>query len=845
MRPSCSLREISHLRLLVTRVPADKIAAAAQYRAMPAEASQTRSLVLACLVMLFLAFGAGQARADFGFAQDINAGEAGTNSCSAAECVYVGPLDETVTYWVLPKTLSNAAVAESPYYPYLDPYLGNFSTGWELGLAFPGTHNFVSGGIVCGIADVCDYNILTQFGAAALSYYDLLLAIQGPAAVCIVPAGATGSSCASPPPRTCAQSNPPPPQPPTVQQLAGIGNDAWKSQKEGYSSYQVVQTYPSSDGKSFVTVYENGDPTNGGQIVIAAAGFNGEDVLQNLFADSSFTTGHVSDALKSAVSNMVNVVQNNLQQYVLNSNPQSCPASITLTGFSLGGAIAQIAGNITTSPTVTFSAPGVGNLLSQFGVTGAIRPPTPDINYRILGDQESLDGLVGQPRVGETITVMPANLQTFFAKYGNTPLSTLFVTNFNAFNLIFQLHQNLNFLEGALMNAPSMPGDISGSWPSFFGTVTASSTDLGIQYDISALTSLLTPLNVIGSQGATIQQFGSAITNLLNGFDPPAGYAYSFVADPGSPAFASIELPLDGPLGFGDVFGWTLTYYTDSGRSGTLTSATGNFTVVPGLHRISFYPIDASGNPILYDAGEFLIASTFASGGTFNGTLTTYSTPVASLPLSSGQSCNGIFNGIFAGDVSVAAGQNCTFTDLCEIKGNVTINGGSFNLTCAVDGSVTENGGSLVLGPAASVGGYVQISETSTLALGPGAAIGGNLQIQNLSAGLPQGTVCGTQVNGNLQVQINASPIEIGGTQQGCPGNTVGGNLLVDANTAAVSIDYNTVAGALHVDNDSATTDVSGNSVGKDLECQNNNTVTHIASNMVKGNNQGQCAAFP
>jgi len=378
------------------------------------------------------------------------------------------------------------------------------------------------------------------------------------------------------------------------------------------------------------------------------------------------------------------------------------------------------------------------------------------------------------------------------------------------------------------------------------GTVTASSTDVGIKYDISSLTSLLTPLNVIGSQGATIQQFGSAITNLLNGLDPPAGYAYSFVADPGSPAFASIELPLDGPLGFGDVFGWTLTYYTDSGRSGTLTSTTGNFTLVPAVHRVRFYPTDASGNPILYDLGEFLIGATFASGGTFNGTLTTYLTPLANLPLSSGQTCNGIFNGTFAGDVSVSANQNCAFTDLCEIKGNVTINGGSFNLTCAVDGSVTENGGSLVLGPSASVGGYVQISGTSTLALGPGAAVGGNLQINSLSAGLPQGTVCGTQVNGNLQVQKNASPIEIGGTAaQGCVGNAVGGNLLVDANTAAIWIDNNIVNGALHVDNDTATTHVSGNSVGKDLECQSDNTVTHTALNMVQGQNHGQCAAFP
>jgi len=174
------------------------------------------------------------------------------------------------------------------------------------------------------------------------------------------------------------------------------------------------------------------------------------------------------------------------------------------------------------------------------------------------------------------------------------------------------------------------------------------------------------------------------------------------------------------------------------------------------------------------------------------------------------------------------------------------VNGGSFVLACAVQGNVTENGGSLVLDPSASVGGNVQISQASVFTLGPSAAIGGNLQIQSLTAGLPQGTVCGTQVKGNLQVQNDASSVEVGGTAtQGCPGNSVGGNLLVNSNTAAVRIDNNAVAGGLHVDNDSATTDVSGNSVGKNMECQSNSTVTHTALNMVQGKGQGQCAAFP
>jgi hypothetical protein len=198
--------------------------------------------------------------------------------------------------------------------------------------------------------------------------------------------------------------------------------------------------------------------------------------------------------------------------------------------------------------------------------------------------------------------------------------------------------------------------------------------------------------------------------------------------------------------------------------------------------------------------------------------------PVA---LTSGQSCNGNYNGVFNGNVTVSAGQNCVLTSPCEIKGNVNVTGGSFALACTADGNVT-------------------ISGTSAFIL-HGASIGNNLQIQSLSAGLPQGTVCGSVIKGNLVVQNNASPVEIGANNaNACAGNVVGNNLQVDNNSAATSIDYNKVGGNLQVNNDTAATDVSGNTVGNNLHCQNNTpAVTHIAPNMVQGKAQGQCAAAP
>jgi hypothetical protein len=202
----------------------------------------------------------------------------------------------------------------------------------------------------------------------------------------------------------------------------------------------------------------------------------------------------------------------------------------------------------------------------------------------------------------------------------------------------------------------------------------------------------------------------------------------------------------------------------------------------------------------------------------------TFIVPVA---LASGQSCNGNYNGVFNGNVTVSAGQNCVFTSPCEIKGDVTVNGGSFDLACTVDGNVT-------------------ISGSSAFSI-DGASIGNDLHIESLSTGQPQSTLCGTMIKGNLVVQNDGSPIEIGANNaNACAGNTVGNDLQAGNNYAALSIDDNKVGGNLQVQNDTAATDVSGNTVTHNLQCQNNTpAVTYVALNMVQGQAQGQCAAFP
>jgi hypothetical protein len=156
--------------------------------------------------------------------------------------------------------------------------------------------------------------------------------------------------------------------------------------------------------------------------------------------------------------------------------------------------------------------------------------------------------------------------------------------------------------------------------------------------------------------------------------------------------------------------------------------------------------------------------------------------------LQPGQSCGG--TGTINHNVTVAANQNCVFKSPCEIQGNVTINGGTFWSDCMVDGNINNNGGRLFLAPSASVGGVVQISGGSGFAIS-GATLSNNLGIQNLPAGILQpSTVCGTTVTGNLSVQNNASPIEIGGGSMdaSCSGNTITNRLQCKNNPGGLTV---------------------------------------------------------
>ena len=124
--------------------------------------------------------------------------------------------------------------------------------------------------------------------------------------------------------------------------------------------------------------------------------------------------------------------------------------------------------------------------------------------------------------------------------------------------------------------------------------------------------------------------------------------------------------------------------------------------------------------------GEVLRGVAFAPGA------------IASAP-SSGNACNGVYNGTFQGNLTISAGQNCVFVG-GAINGNVQLDGGNLSLTNTV------------------VNGNVQLQGGGSFSIGPSVTINGNLQAHNLPAGGAGNQVCDSKHNGQpaISEQWNA-----------------------------------------------------------------------------------------
>ena len=191
-------------------------------------------------------------------------------------------------------------------------------------------------------------------------------------------------------------------------------------------------------------------------------------------------------------------------------------SNITITGHSLGGAIAQILSQTTLLPVVAFDAPGAGSLLTDPGIQSALSPLAgmifpnigPNKNIRLYGDQVSLLAGVSVPS-SIIYTVETSNSLLPVCGYWAAAL-----VNHSIDNLILQLSAG----------AAQTPGI----------------TNPVAEVLFTAVGQTLTSARKISTLF-----FEAVVTggHVAHGWDPVAANEYAFLGQPGSPYFESLILP--------------------------------------------------------------------------------------------------------------------------------------------------------------------------------------------------------------------------------------------------------------------------------------------------------------
>lgn len=316
---------------------------------------------------------------------------------------------------------------------------------------------------------------------------------------------------------------------------------------------------------------------------------------------------------------------------------------------------------------------------------------------------------------------------------------------------------------------------------------------------------------------------------------PPGGYTYELATYPGGDhSYPFYYDPDTGELQSHEPTDFTLDFYDDP-TNPCLAGGTGAFcsgkTALPGqLMAFSTRLVGVNGRTAVDLGIGFDWISNF--NGTSGGTATTKNSappdagsgtggatvvavheistygglgvtsingaPVGQpVALQSGTACNGVFTGVFSGDITISNGQNCI------------IENGS------ISGGIQENGGNLVLSDSL-VSGNLHI-KGGTFILNRYAELLGNLEIQHLAASQVPDQICETTVMGNFNLHNSSSTVQIGSQNHAfCGGNVVGGNMQIQQNDGTITIYDNSIRRVLHCDHN-ANVSGSGNSAGKKI----------------------------
>jgi hypothetical protein len=249
--------------------------------------------------------------------------------------------------------------------------------------------------------------------------------------------------------------------------------------------------------------------------------------------------------------------------------------------------------------------------------------------------------------------------------------------------------------------------------------------------------------------GETVAGSPYAITAILNA---PSGVLSNYDITYGSSMFSITPRPLtvtannaSRPYGvpnpvFEASFSGFANGETPSSIQGAPTlTTTATPTSLPGI-----YPIAIAQGSLSSMNYSFVLVG---------GTLTVTATATAP---SSGNTCNGVYNGSFTGDLNITTGQTCIFQGAGgRITGNVQMTGGQLMLLGQqVGGNVQVHNGSTVTINGGSTGGNVQIQNGTSAVDISSVVIGGQLHIQNNTGSV---RVFNNRIDKNLHCQNNAS----------------------------------------------------------------------------------------
>jgi T5SS/PEP-CTERM-associated repeat protein len=400
--------------------------------------------------------------------------------------------------------------------------------------------------------------------------------------------------------------------------------------------YKLLTTFSPGSGFYAAAYVETNPDDPDPSIVISYRGTSlnqPADAIKNVLADASFLTGDANAMLQRYVLDASNFVVQ-VEALARKDYPDQSPL-ITLTGHSLGGALAQLVGEAGNFGAAGFDAPGSGGAI--YNALGADLAPVvgqggggTDTNYRLSGDLVSEAG----EQLGAVYTI---------ASPYTADDAPAWLTAVNALN---------NHGVG-----------IGGYQYAFQNLDDSSAYARGVTGP-----DLITPVQaaIQGPDGAALRVTLSVVAGVATVVDPAGGASFMLTEDSGSPTLSNIALPI-----FDGVAGYTMTADVAGAATNLGTVDPGTQIALPdGTDGVTFAPVDASGDPVTLDTG-FFFSPTFATSGTFAGTLTASGGGTAGLPVTTASTVT-LVSGAAPESLGIDAPTDAAYADPTDLAAEVT-----------------------------------------------------------------------------------------------------------------------------------------------------------------------------